>query len=140
MLIILILIGVLILANGFFAATEMALVTARRTRLKMLAEKGDQPATKVLAVQDRPSDFLATVQIGITLVGTAASAVGGAQIVHGLSPYVARIQVLAPYADLIALASHGRTGLAQVFYGSVAAGVLQRVTRPLLLVRSQEND
>lgn len=43
-------------------------------------------------------------------------------------------------ADLIALASHGRTGLAQVFYGSVAAGVLQRVTRPLLLVRSQKSD
>lgn len=39
-------------------------------------------------------------------------------------------------ADLIALASHGRSGLAQVFYGSVAAGVLQRVDRPLLLVRS----
>ena len=40
-------------------------------------------------------------------------------------------------ADLIALASHGRSGLAQVFYGSVAAGVLQRVDRPLLLIRSQ---
>ena len=39
--------------------------------------------------------------------------------------------------DLIALASHGRGGLAQVFYGSVAAGVLQRVDRPLLLIRSQ---
>jgi nucleotide-binding universal stress UspA family protein len=39
-------------------------------------------------------------------------------------------------ADLIALASHGRTGLAQVFYGSVAAGILQRVDRPLLLIRS----
>jgi nucleotide-binding universal stress UspA family protein len=43
-------------------------------------------------------------------------------------------------ADLIALASHGRSGLAQVFYGSVAAGVLQRVDRPLLLVRSPTGD
>jgi nucleotide-binding universal stress UspA family protein len=43
-------------------------------------------------------------------------------------------------ADLIALASHGRSGLAQVFYGSVAAGVLQRVDRPLLLVRSQTEE
>ena len=102
--IIVILIGILILANGIFAGTEMAIVTARRSRLKMLAGKGDQPATKVLAAQDNPSDFLATVQIGITLVGTAASAIGGAQIARGLSPYVARIQVLAPYADLIALA------------------------------------
>ena len=40
-------------------------------------------------------------------------------------------------ADLVALASHGRTGLAQVFYGSVAAGVLHRIDRPLLLIRSQ---
>jgi nucleotide-binding universal stress UspA family protein len=43
-------------------------------------------------------------------------------------------------ADLIALASHGRTGLANVFYGSVAAGVLHRIDRPLLLVRSRGND
>jgi nucleotide-binding universal stress UspA family protein len=43
-------------------------------------------------------------------------------------------------ADLIALASHGRTGLSQVFYGSVAAGVLQRVDRPLLLIRSLDHE
>ena len=103
MLIVLILIGLLILVNGFFASAEMALVTARRTRLKILADKGDQPATKVLAAQDNPSDFLATVQIGITLVATAASAVGGAQIVSALSPYIAQIEGLAPYADEIAL-------------------------------------
>ena len=42
-------------------------------------------------------------------------------------------------ADLIAMASHGRTGLARVFYGSVAAGVLHRVDRPLLLIRSSDN-
>jgi len=41
-------------------------------------------------------------------------------------------------ADLIALASHGRTGLSQVFYGSVAAGVLHRIDRPLLLIRSRD--
>ena len=43
-------------------------------------------------------------------------------------------------ADLIALASHGRSGLPRVFYGSVAAGVLHRVDRPLLLIRSQDAD
>lgn len=43
-------------------------------------------------------------------------------------------------AELIAMASHGRTGLARVFYGSVAAGVLHRIDRPLLLVRSEDND
>ncbi len=43
-------------------------------------------------------------------------------------------------ADLIAMASHGRSGLGRVFYGSVAAGVLQQVDRPLLLVRSRDDD
>jgi nucleotide-binding universal stress UspA family protein len=43
-------------------------------------------------------------------------------------------------ADLIAMASHGRTGLSQVFYGSVAAGVLHRANRPLLLVRSRDDE
>lgn len=42
--------------------------------------------------------------------------------------------------DLIAMASHGRTGLARVFYGSVAAGVLHRIDRPLLLVRSEDSE
>jgi putative hemolysin len=55
MLIILILIGVLILANGFFAGAEMALVSAHQTRLRILAEQGDQSAAKVLAVQEKPS-------------------------------------------------------------------------------------
>ena len=68
-------IGLLILANGFFAAVEMAVATARRTRLKTLAEAGDQRAAKALAVQDNPGDFLAMVQIGITLVGTTAALV-----------------------------------------------------------------
>ena len=43
-------------------------------------------------------------------------------------------------ADLIAIASHGRTGLARIFYGSVAAGLLQRADRPLLLIRAQHED
>ena len=43
-------------------------------------------------------------------------------------------------ADLVAMASHGRSGLSRAFYGSVAAGVLQRIDRPLLLIRSRNND
>ena len=98
-----VLIGVLILANGFFATAELALVTTRRTRLKMLDKAGDKRAAKVLAVQDNPGDFLAMVQIGITLVGTTAAAVGGAEAVRILSPFIASSQQLAPYAQQIAL-------------------------------------
>ncbi len=94
MIIDVVLIGILILVNGFFAASEMALVTTRRTRLKMIEKSGDQRAAKVLAVQDNPGDFLAMVQIGITLVGTTAAAVGGAEIVRILSPFIASIQRL----------------------------------------------
>ncbi len=104
MLSVMVFIGVLILINGFFVAMEMALVTARRTRLEIIAEDGDHKAAQVLAVQDKPGDFLATVQIGITLVGTAASAVGGAELVRMLSPMIARVQELAPYSDDLALA------------------------------------
>jgi nucleotide-binding universal stress UspA family protein len=63
-----------------------------------------------------------------------------ARVVHG--PVVEAIIDAAEReaADLIALASHGRTGLSRVFYGSVAAGVLHRVDRPLLLIRSRGSD
>jgi len=113
-----VLICVLILANGFFAAAEMALLTVRKTRLKTLAENGDRRASSVLHIQNNPGDFLSTVQIGITLVGTAASAIGGVGIVRVgtaasaiggvgivrlLTPLIARFSVLAPYAEGIAL-------------------------------------
>lgn len=64
----------------------------------------------------------------------------GSSVVHG--PVVEGIINTAERegADLIALASHGRTGLSRVFYGSVAAGVLNRIDRPLLLIRSQHQD
>lgn len=63
-----------------------------------------------------------------------------AQVAHG--PIVEEIINTAERenVDLIAMASHGRTGLARVFYGSVAAGVLHRVDRPLLLIRSQDSE
>jgi len=97
------LISVLILLNGFFAAAEMALLTVRKTRLKALAENGDRRASLALHIQDNPGDFLSTVQIGITLVGTAASAIGGVGIVRFFTPQIARFPMLAPYAEGIAL-------------------------------------
>ena len=61
------------------------------------------------------------------------------RIVHG-SPVEAITETAeSEGADLIAMASHGRTGLSRVFYGSVAAGVLHRIDRPLLLIRSQHD-
>lgn len=77
---------ILILLNGFFAAAEMAFVTARPVRLQGLAEDGNRRAERVLVLKENSADFLATVQIGITLVATLASAVGGADVARQIEP------------------------------------------------------
>ncbi len=97
------LITVLILANGFFAAAEMAVVSARQMRLQAQADEGNSRALKALQLRENPAEFLATVQVGITLVATLASAVGGLEAARWLGPQIARIPTLALYADQIAL-------------------------------------
>ncbi|NET74396.1 MAG: HlyC/CorC family transporter, partial [Sphaerospermopsis sp. SIO1G2] len=92
---------VLILANGFFAAAEMAFVTARTTKLRTLADQGDARATKVLEAREESSDFLAMIQIGTTLVATLASAVGGASVALLLAPILEPL--FGIYAENIAL-------------------------------------
>src|SRR4030067_2284492 len=79
-----ILILILIVANGFFAISEIALVAARKSKIRQLAEAGDRKAQVAQKLQEDPNLFLATVQIGITLVGTLAAVVGGARVVEVL--------------------------------------------------------
>jgi len=95
----------LILLNGFFAAAEMAVVSTRRSRLQALAADGHPDARRVLALQQDPGRFLSTVQIGIILVGTLASAVGGASVVRFLEPRLAALPLLWPpiYAEIATL-------------------------------------
>lgn len=76
----------LILANGFFAGAELAIISARKSRIAQLIAAGNLKARIVERLQDDPHRFLATVQIGVTLVGTMASAVGGATGVRFLEP------------------------------------------------------
>jgi len=83
-----VLIFFLILANGFFAAAEIAVIATRKTRIDSLLEKGVRSATVVARLKDDPDRFLATVQIGVTLVGTLASAIGGAAAVQFLKPLI----------------------------------------------------
>ena len=92
---------VLILANGFFAAAEMAFVTARPTKLRTLADQGNKKAKKVLNARQESSDFLAMIQIGTTLVATLASAVGGASTARLLSPAIEPI--FGTYSENVAL-------------------------------------
>ncbi|MFQ6003707.1 MAG: hemolysin family protein [Candidatus Zixiibacteriota bacterium] len=81
----------LILANGFFASSEIALISSRKSHIKQLAEKGHKKAQLVDKLQSKPDLFLATIQVGITLVGTLASVVGGARIVDLLQPLIEKI-------------------------------------------------
>src|SRR5271157_3268345 len=76
----LLIIAGLILANGFFAAAEIAVLTARRNRLEQQARSQDRSAKKALDLALNPGRFLPTVQVGITLIATLTSAFGGATL------------------------------------------------------------
>ncbi len=99
----LVVILLLVLANGVFAMSEIAVVAARKVRLKQRAEDGDERASAALKLANDPSQFLATVQVGITLVGVLAGAYGGATLAAKLAVPIATVPLLAPYAEGIAL-------------------------------------
>ncbi|WP_040787039.1 hemolysin family protein [Massilia niastensis] len=95
---------VLILMNGVFAMSELALVSAKRMRLERHADEGSRGARAALELADNPSNFLSTVQVGITLIGIFNGAFGEASLVSRLAPDIERYPLLAPYATEIALA------------------------------------
>jgi len=98
-----IVIFLLILANGVFAMSEISVVAAKKVRLQQRAEDGDERAKTALALTHDPSQFLATVQVGITMVGVLAGAYGGATLAEKLAVPIAQVAMLAPYAEIIAL-------------------------------------
>jgi len=83
--IILVLLGI----NAVLAASEIAIVSARKTRLRALADDGNEAAAQVLALNENPSAFLATIQVGITLAGFFSSAVGAVSLVEVLGAWLA---------------------------------------------------
>jgi putative hemolysin len=93
----------LILANGFFAMAEIAMVSVRRERLRMRAEKGDAGARLALELAESPNRFLSTVQIGITLIGVVAGVFGGATLAEDLAGWLSGIPALQEYAHQMAL-------------------------------------
>ena len=100
----LLVIALLILANGVFAMSEMAVVAARKVRLQQRADEGDERAKAALALAQAPEQFLSTVQAGITLVGILAGAYAGATIAENLAAViVAAVPQVEPYAQGIAL-------------------------------------
>ena len=83
----------LIAANGFFSLSEFAVIASRKSRLKRMAKEGSRAAQRAVKLSTRPESFLATVQIGITFVGTLAGVFSGMTIVNSLSPLVARVPI-----------------------------------------------
>ena len=98
------LVFMLILANGIFAMSEMAIVAARKSRLQEEFDNGSKSAGMALQLANNPNDFLSTVQIGITVVGTLASAVGGATIASRLAVHLDQYAFIAPYGETVGLA------------------------------------
>lgn len=94
----------LIMVNGVFAMSEIAIVSSRRVRLQQMADEGDLGARAALALSEHPTRFLSTVQIGITLIGILSGAFGEAAITQRLIPVFQDIPLLAPYARPLATA------------------------------------
>jgi len=84
---------IFLILNGFFAASEIAVVTSRKSYIKKLAEQGSHNAEQLMKLQAEPDKMLATVQIGVTVMGSLASAIGGAASVKVLKPLISNIPV-----------------------------------------------
>lgn len=94
----------LILANGLFAMSEMAMVSARKARLEQWAEEGNGRARAALALSQAPNRFLSTVQIGITLVGILSGAFGGATLAERVGAQLSRVPWIGDSGPAVALA------------------------------------
>src|ERR1043165_9123854 len=92
----------LILINGLFTMAEIALVSARKARLESQADRGDSSARRALELSQNPEIFLSAAQIGITLISILTGVYSGERFSQYLAPSVAKIEVLAPYANTIA--------------------------------------
>ena len=91
----------LILLNGVFSMSEIALISARKNRLETAAKKGNNNAKVALDLANSPNEFLSTVQIGITLIGILTGIYSGDKITSDVQAFVGSFEVLKPYADSI---------------------------------------
>lgn len=131
MLVELLVVLALILLNGFFAMSELALVAARRPRLRAMAEAGLRGAGRALALVESPARFLSAVQIGITLVGLLAGAFGGATLAQRLADAAMRLGLSFEVAEVVGVA----VVVLGIGYASLIAGEL--VPKQLALARPE---
>jgi putative hemolysin len=103
----------LLLGNGFFSGSEIAIISARRSRVEGLVEEGNRAASRVKALQDNMDQFLATVQIGVTLCGTLAGILGGVLVSRHIEPALSGLAL--PRFLPPALVASALVGLAIVY-------------------------
>ena len=111
---------ILIIINGLFSMSEIAVVSARKARLQIRAAKGDKGAKAAIKLADQPDNFLASIQIGITLVAVVMGAFGSSIIAEPIEPYLAQIPVIGDYSSQIA----GFTAVVIITYFSLVLGEL----------------
>lgn len=102
MLLSIVIVLVLVVLNGFFAMSELAIVSARKARLETMAKAGNSGAARAMRLAEDPTGFLSTVQIGITLIGIFAGAYSGATLSEPIAEALRRIPALASMAGTLA--------------------------------------
>lgn len=93
----------LILLNGFFALSEIALVSSKRTRLEQMRLKGSKGARIAIQLQEDSESFLSAIQVGITLIGIVTGVYGGTSIADDVTPLFTQFEFTRPYAAQIAM-------------------------------------
>lgn len=125
------LILLLMLLNGVLAMYEIAVVAARRPRLQHLAASGNRGASFALELVGAPSEFLSTIQVGITLVGILAGAIGGATLAEPLAEALSPFALIAPYGRPLAF------GLVVVVITYLSLVIGELVPKRIALARAE---
>ena len=112
--------GLLILLNGFFALSEIALVSSKKARLEQMKVDGRKGAKTALKLLENSENFLSAVQVGITLIGIITGVYGGLSIAEDITPFFQQIKFLETSANEIALA----TTILIITYFSIVIGEL----------------
>lgn len=128
---ILILLAMIVL-NGVFVMTEIALVSARKSRLETLADKGDKKAKSALELAENPERFLSTVQIGITLISILTGVYSGEKFGKDIEPFFRKFELTSPYADTIS------TTVIVVIVTFVSILIGELIPKKLGMIRSEK--
>lgn len=95
---------ILLILNGIFSAAETAIIASRKSKIKEIQKKRpDKKIEMLLSMKENPERFLSTVQIGITLFGTLASAISGVMATRYLTPYINRVEFLKPLSESLSV-------------------------------------